>query len=211
VTPFTDHSGRVAPLDREDVDTDAIIPKQFMKSLDRSGFGDYLFDEWRYLDHGEPGDDCKTRPVNKAFVLNDPRYAQASVLLARSNFGCGSSREHAVWAIRDYGFKVLIAPSFADIFHSNCVNVGLLPATLEHAACDELFAGLGASAFSSLRVDLVEQTIETPAGKSYGFAIDKAARRRLLDGLDPIALTLENAEAVRSYERIRRELEPWLF
>ena len=209
--PLVSHEGLVVPLDRDNVDTDAIIPKQFMKSLGRSGFGDYLFDEWRYLDHGEPGDDCRTRPLNKTFVLNDPRHAQASILLARSNFGCGSSREHAVWALRDYGFKVLIAPSFADIFHANCINVGLLPATLEPAACDALFAGLGAGAFSCLRVDLVEQTIETPAGTSYGFAIDPAARRRLLDGLDPIALTLENADAIRAHERRRRELEPWLF
>lgn len=208
---FTSHSGAVMPLDRADVDTDTIIPKQFMKSLARSGFGDNLFDELRYLDHGEPGQDCRSRPLNHGFVLNAPHYAAADVLLARSNFGCGSSREHAAWAIRDYGFKVLIAPSFADIFYGNCLKTGVLPIVLGEGIVDRLFVAALAQTPYRLHVDLRAQTVSTPDGENFGFEIDALARRCLLEGLDAIALTLEHADDIRTHETLRRAFEPWLF
>ncbi|MCG5530116.1 3-isopropylmalate dehydratase small subunit [Halorhodospira halochloris] len=210
--PFTRHTGLVAPLDRANVDTDAIIPKQFLKSVKRTGFGPYLFDEWRYLDHGEPGMDCTNRPRNPDFVLNQERYAGASVLLARANFGCGSSREHAPWALQDYGFRAIIAPSFADIFYSNCFKNGILPVVLDEATVDKLFTAAYAEPGYSLTVDLRNQTVETPAGESFGFEVDPFRRRMLLEGLDEIGITLtEHAEAIRAYEQKRREEAPWLF
>ncbi|MCG5548423.1 3-isopropylmalate dehydratase small subunit [Halorhodospira halochloris] len=210
--PFTRHTGLVAPLDRANVDTDAIIPKQFLKSVKRTGFGPYLFDEWRYLDHGEPGMDCTNRPRNPDFVLNQERYAGASVLLARANFGCGSSREHAPWALQDYGFRAIIAPSFADIFYSNCFKNGILPVVLDEATVDKLFTAAYAEPGYSLTVDLRNQTVETPAGETFGFEVDPFRRRMLLEGLDEIGITLtEHAEAIRAYEQKRREEAPWLF
>ncbi|BAU57714.1 3-isopropylmalate dehydratase small subunit [Halorhodospira halochloris] len=212
IEPFTRHTGLVAPLDRANVDTDAIIPKQFLKSVKRTGFGPYLFDEWRYLDHGEPGMDCTNRPRNPDFVLNQERYAGASVLLARANFGCGSSREHAPWALQDYGFRAIIAPSFADIFYSNCFKNGILPVVLDEATVDKLFTAAYAEPGYSLTVDLRNQTVETPAGESFGFEVDPFRRRMLLEGLDEIGITLtEHAEAIRAYEQKRREEAPWLF
>ncbi|WP_274522528.1 3-isopropylmalate dehydratase small subunit [Halorhodospira halochloris] len=212
IEPFTRHTGLVAPLDRANVDTDAIIPKQFLKSVKRTGFGPYLFDEWRYLDHGEPGMDCTNRPRNPDFVLNQERYAGASVLLARANFGCGSSREHAPWALQDYGFRAIIAPSFADIFYSNCFKNGILPVVLDEATVDKLFTAAYAEPGYSLTVDLRNQTVETPAGETFGFEVDPFRRRMLLEGLDEIGITLtEHAEAIRAYEQKRREEAPWLF
>ncbi len=208
---FETFTGPVAALDRANVDTDAIIPKQFLKSIRRTGFGPYLFDEWRYLDHGEPGMDCAARPRNPDFVLNLPRYRGAQILLARDNFGCGSSREHAVWALMEYGFRAVIAPSFADIFYNNCFKNGLLPIILAADAIGRLFAATAAQEGYRLSVDLRAQTVLTPEGEAIAFEIDAFHRHRLLEGLDEIGLSLQRAGAIRAYERRRRAQAPWLF
>ena len=209
--PFKNINGLVVPLDRPNVDTDAIIPKQFLKSIKRTGFGKYLFDEWRYLDHGEPDMDCSNRPLNRDFVLNQPRYAGAEILLARDNFGCGSSREHAPWALQDYGFRVIIAPSYADIFYNNCFKNGLLPIVLDADVVDRLFEETESAEGYRLDVDLIKQTVTTPAGDSFGFEVDPFRKKALLDGLDEIGLTLQHADEIAAYEERRRKEQPWLF
>ena len=209
--PFRLHTGIVAPLDRANVDTDAIIPKQFLKSIKRSGFGPNLFDEWRYLDHGEPGMDHSSRPRNPKFVLNDPRYQSASILLTRRNFGCGSSREHAPWALHDYGFRAVIAPSFADIFHNNCYKNGLLPIVLTEAEVDRLFADTQAFPGFKLAIDLDKQLVSTPDGSlAYSFHVEPYRKHRLLNGLDDIGLTLQHADEIREFETKRLHEQPWL-
>ncbi|HNF08963.1 MAG TPA: 3-isopropylmalate dehydratase small subunit [Pseudomonadales bacterium] len=208
---FIQLEGLVAPLDRANVDTDQIIPKQFLKAIGRTGFGPNLFDGWRYLDEGEPGMDNSRRPLNPDFVLNQPRYQGASVLLARSNFGCGSSREHAPWALLDQGFRALIAPSYADIFYNNCFKNGILPITLPEQQVDTLFAEVEAAPGYRLLIDLPEQCVITPAGVRFGFEIEPFRKQCLLDGLDEISLTLEAAEQIRAYEQRRRQQQPWLF
>ena len=208
---FRTFTGIVAPLDRPNVDTDAIIPKQFLKSIRRTGFGPNLFDQWRYLDEGQPGQDHSRRPLNPDFVLNQPRYRDAQILLARENFGCGSSREHAVWALADYGFKVIIAPSFADIFYNNCFKNGLLPIVLDADTVDRLFRAVAAREGYALTVDLAAQTLTTPDGEVIPFEIDAFRKHRLLEGLDDIALTLQHAGEIRAYEERRRREAPWLF
>ncbi|ORJ53262.1 3-isopropylmalate dehydratase small subunit [Geothermobacter hydrogeniphilus] len=208
---FTRMTGLVVPLDRPNVDTDAIIPKQFLKSIRRTGFGPYLFDEWRYLDHGEPGMDCSDRPRNPDFVLNQPRYEGAGILLARRNFGCGSSREHAPWALLDYGFRVIIAPSFADIFRGNCFKNGILPIVLDEAVVNRLFVAVEENEGYRLRVDLEGQKLTTPEGDIIPFEVDPFRRDCLLGGLDEIDLTLRHAEEIRQYERRRQKRAPWLF
>ena len=208
---FTVHKGLVAPMDRENVDTDAIIPKQFLKSISRSGFGPNLFDEWRYLDHGEPGQDCSTRPLNPDFVLNQPRYQGASILLTRKNFGCGSSREHAPWALQQYGIKAIVAPSFADIFFNNCYKSGLLPIVLSEAQVDQLFNEVKASIGFKLTVDLENQVLRTPDGRiGFEFAIDAFRKYCLLNGLDDIGLTLRHADEIRAFEERHLARQPWL-
>ncbi|MFZ0790810.1 MAG: 3-isopropylmalate dehydratase small subunit [Chromatiaceae bacterium] len=207
---FENFTGTVAPLDRANVDTDAIIPKQFLKSIRRSGFGPYLFDEWRYLDHGEPGMDCTNRPLNPGFVLNDPRYAGAQVLLTRDNFGCGSSREHAPWALADYGIRVILAPSFADIFFNNCFKNGILPVVLKAETIDWLFARATGPEALRLSVDLPSQTL-TVAGETIPFQVDPFRKHCLIEGLDDIGLTLQHVDAIRAYEERRRAEAPWLF
>ena len=208
---FTLLDGLVAPLDRANVDTDAIIPKQFLKSSKRSGFGPNLFDEWRYLDHGEPGQDASHRPTNPDFVLNQSRYQGAQVLLARENFGCGSSREHAPWALEDFGLRALIAPSFADIFYNNCFKNGLLPIVLDAAIVDPLFRETEVTPGYTLSVDLERQTVTTPAGESFGFDVDAHRKHCLLNGLDDIGLTLQQADKIQAYEERRKLEAPWLF
>ncbi len=208
---FTTLNGLVCPLDRANVDTDAIIPKQFLKSIKRSGFGPNLFDEWRYLDHGEPGMDNSTRPVNPDFVLNFPRYQGAQVLLARENFGCGSSREHAPWALEDQGFRVVIAPSFADIFFSNCYKNGLLPIVQPAEVVDQLFNECLASEGYRLTVDLAAQTVITPSGQSFAFEITAHRKHCMLNGLDEIGLTLAHADKIRAFEDSRKQNLPWLY
>ena len=208
---FETHTGVVAPLDRKNVDTDLIIPKQFLKSIKRSGFGKNLFDEIRYLDEGQPDQDCSGRPLNPDFVLNKPEFAGSSILLARTNFGCGSSREHAPWALDDYGFRAVIAPSYADIFFNNCFKNGLLPIILTEAEVDELFKAVAAEPGMSLTVDLVNQKVVSPAGKEYDFEVDAFRKHCLLNGLDDIGLTLEHADEIRAYEAKRRQSAPWLF
>src|SRR3989337_178556 len=208
---FTVLNGLVAPLDRANVDTDAIIPKQFLKSIKRTGFGPNLFDEWRYLDHGEPGMDNSKRPLNPDFVLNQPRYQGAQVLLARANVGCGSWREHAPWALMDYGFRVIIAPSYADIFYNNSFKNGLLPIVLERDAVDRLFRETEAAPGYTLTVDLAAQTVTTPSGAVFQFEIDAFRKHCLLNGLDDIGLTLEHVDEIRAYEARRRKEAPWLF
>lgn len=203
--------GLVAPLDRANVDTDAIIPKQFLKSIKRSGFGQNLFDEWRYLDHGEPGMDAARRKPNPDFILNLARYQGAQILLARSNFGCGSSREHAPWALQDYGFQVVIAPSFADIFFNNCFKIGLLPIVLDTAGVDQLFTEVEATAGYRLLVDLQDQSVTAPSGKSFSFDIDPFRKHTLLNGLDEIGLTLQNMDKIKVFEEKHRAAQPWLF
>jgi 3-isopropylmalate/(R)-2-methylmalate dehydratase small subunit len=211
VQPFRVHSGLVAPLDRANVDTDAIIPKQFLKSIKRSGFGPNLFDEWRYLDHGEPGLDNERRPKNPAFVLNDPRYLGASILLARRNFGCGSSREHAPWALSDYGFRALIAPSFADIFFNNCFKNGLLPIVLTDAQVDRLFHEVAAFPGFTLTIDLERQLVATKDGTlAFSFDVDPFRKQCLLNGLDDIGLTLRHADDIRAFEAKHLSEQPWL-
>ncbi|MEO6697204.1 MAG: 3-isopropylmalate dehydratase small subunit [Gammaproteobacteria bacterium] len=208
---FEKHTGLVAPLDRSNVDTDAIIPKQFLKSIKRTGFGPNLFDEWRYLDHGEPGRDNSGRPLNTSFVLNQTRYKGASILLARDNFGCGSSREHAPWALEDYGFRALIAPSYADIFFNNCFKNGLLPIVLDGKIVDRLFQETEATPGYSLTLDLPAQRITTPTGESFTFDVDAFRKHCLLNGLDDIGLTLQHTGDIKSYETHRRTEAPWLF
>ncbi len=209
--PFTRHTGIVVPLDRPNVDTDAIIPKQYLKSVQRAGFGPNLFDDWRYLDPGEPGMDHARRRENPDFVLNQPRYRGATILLARDNFGCGSSREHAVWALMDYGIRVVIAPSFADIFYNNGFKNGLLPVVLPEDVVDRLFREVEAQEGYRLTVDLDRQEVVTPGGTRVPFEVDPFRRHRLLHGLDDIALTLQHADAIRAYERRRMQEVPWLF
>ena len=204
-------TGIVAPLDRANVDTDAIIPKQFLKSIKRTGFGPFLFDELRYLDHGEPDMDCSGRPLNPDFVLNQPRYAGASILLARRNFGCGSSREHAPWALLDYGFRVVVAPSFADIFYNNCFKNGILPVVLDEATVDRLFAAVAATPGYTLHLDLPAQTLTTPDGAALAFEVDAFRKHCLLEGLDDIGLTLQHVDAIREFEVRHRAANPWLF
>jgi 3-isopropylmalate/(R)-2-methylmalate dehydratase small subunit len=208
---FTVLDGLVVPLDRANVDTDAIIPKQFLKSIKRAGFGPNLFDEWRYLDHGEPGMDPATRQPNPEFVLNFPRYVGASVLLARDNFGCGSSREHAPWALEDYGIRAIIAPSFADIFYNNCFKNGILPIVLDAAVVDRLFHECEASEGYRLNIDLEKQTVTTPGGEVLAFEVDAGRKHRLLNGLDDIGLTLLQADKIKAYEDRRKVEAPWLF
>jgi 3-isopropylmalate/(R)-2-methylmalate dehydratase small subunit len=208
---FATLNGLVVPLNRSNVDTDAIIPKQFLKSIKRTGFGPNLFDEWRYLDHGEPGMDNSQRPLNPEFVLNQPRYQGASVLLARANFGCGSSREHAPWALADYGFRVIIAPSFADIFFNNCFKNGILPIVLDEAVVDGLFDAVEGQEGYRLKVDLEAQTLTAPSGEVIAFEVDPFRKHCLLNGLDDIGLTLQHVDAIRAYEAKRREEAPWLF
>lgn len=209
--PFTTLKGLVAPLDRANVDTDAIIPKQFLKSIKRTGYGPFLFDEWRYKDVGQPEMDCTHRPKRDEFVLNQSRYQGASILLARENFGCGSSREHAPWALLDYGFRCVIAPSFADIFYNNCFKNGILPIVLDDENMDILFAECVASEGYALDVSLEAQTVTTPSGQSFSFEVDAFRKHCLLNGLDDIGLTLQNADAIQAYEAKRKVEAPWLF
>lgn len=208
---FTTLIGVVVPLDRPNVDTDAIIPKQFLKSIKRSGFGPNLFDEWRYLDHGEPGMDNSKRPLNPDFVLNQPRYRGAQILLARDNFGCGSSREHAPWALEDYGFRSVIAPSFADIFYNNCFKNGILPIVLAAAVVDKLFEETAATEGYRLEVNLPNQNVVTPSGESFAFEVDAFRKHCLLNGLDDIGLTLQYVDDIKVYESKRKVETPWLF
>jgi len=208
---FTSHKALVAPLDRANVDTDQIIPKQFLKSIKRSGFGPNLFDEWRYLDEGQPGQDCSNRPLNPDFILNKDRYQGAEILLARQNFGCGSSREHAPWALLDYGFRCVIAPSYADIFYNNCFKNGILPVILDDKIVNQLFEETFVSEGYQLNVDLSSQTVQTPSGESFSFEVDEFRKHCLLNGLDDIGLTLADADSIRSYEAKRKETSPWLF
>lgn len=209
--PYTKVTGLVAPLDRANVDTDQIIPKQFLKSIKRTGFGVNLFDEWRYLDVGYPGQDCSTRPINKEFVLNQPRYQGATVLIARENFGCGSSREHAPWALEEYGFRTVIAPSYADIFFNNSFKNGLLPIILTEQEVDELFKAVEAKEGYQLTIDLASQTVTTPEGKQYHFEVDAFRKHCLLNGLDDIGLTLQDADTIRTFEEKHKQAQPWLF
>jgi len=208
---FTVHTGPAMPLDRANVDTDFIIPKQFLKSIKRSGFGVNLFDEHRYLDKGEPDSDNSQRPLNKDFVLNQPRYQGASVLLARENFGCGSSREHAPWALDDFGFRVVIAPSYADIFFNNCFKNGILPIVLDKNLVDQLFKEVNAAEGYTLTVNLLAQSITRPDGSVIHFEVDAFRKHCLLNGLDDIGLTLEDADAIRAFENQWREKSPWYF
>jgi 3-isopropylmalate/(R)-2-methylmalate dehydratase small subunit len=207
---FTQYQGIVAPLDRENVDTDAIIPKQFLKSIKKTGFGQNLFDEWRYLDHGEPGQDCSARPLNPDFVLNQARYQGAGILLARKNFGCGSSREHAPWALGQYGFRAVIAPSFADIFFNNCYKNGLLPIVLTEQQVDHLFNETLAFNGYRLTIDLESQEVIAPDSRRYSFEIDSFRKYCLINGLDDIGLTLKNADKIKAYEAERLLRMPWL-
>lgn len=208
---FTQLTAIAVPLDRANVDTDAIIPKQFLKSIKRSGFGPNLFDEWRYLDHGEPGMDNSKRPLNPDFVLNQPRYQGAQILLARDNFGCGSSREHAPWALEDYGIRVIIAPSFADIFYNNCFKNGILPIVLPEETVDELFKMVEAYEGLKLTVDLEQKIIKADSGLKISFDLDEFRRHCLLEGLDEIALTLAHADEIRQYEEKQKKITSWLF
>lgn len=209
--PFTIHSGIVAPLDRANVDTDLIIPKQFLKSVKRTGFGPNLFDQLRYLDEGQPGMDNSLRPINPDFVLNLEKYSQATILLARENFGCGSSREHAPWALLDYGFRVLLAPSFADIFYNNCFKNGILPIVLAAGVVESLFVKARSGKGLQLTVDLQQQQISLPDGETLTFQLDGFRRHCLLKGIDEIGLTLEKTELIRAYEKRRAKECPWLF
>jgi len=210
MAPFRAHTGIVLPLDRANVDTDQIIPKQYLKSIRRTGFGVNLFDEWRYLDRGEPGQDHGRRPLNPQFVLNQPRYAGASILLARRNFGCGSSREHAPWAIAEYGLRAIVAPSFADIFFSNCLKNGLLPIVLPEPTVDALFGEVAATPGYRLAIDLAQQTVTTPSAAVHRFEIDPFRKESLLNGWDDIGLTLRHAEKIRAFEAERLQRMPWL-
>lgn len=208
---LTTHTGLVAPMDRANVDTDLIIPKQFLKSIKRSGFGPNLFDTLRYLDEGEPGMDNSQRPLNPDFPLNQDRYQGASILLARENFGCGSSREHAPWALEDFGFRVIVAPSYADIFYNNCFKNGVLPVVLPESVVSGLFERLYDEPGFELTADLENQTVRTPDGQSWSFDVDSFRRHCLLNGLDDIGTTLQHADAIRAYEAKRQQEAPWLF
>lgn len=208
---FTQITAIVAPLDRSNVDTDAIIPKQFLKSIQRSGFGVNCFDEWRYLDHGEPGMDNSQRPLNPEFSLNQPRYQGAQILLTRKNFGCGSSREHAPWALDDYGFRAVIAPSFADIFFNNCYKNGLLPIVLTEAQVEQLFQETYVHEGYQLTINLAQQSVTTPSGDVFTFDITEHRKHCLLNGLDEIGLTLQHADDIKTFEAQRRQSQPWLF
>ncbi len=208
---FTVHKGLVVPLDRANVDTDAIIPKQFLKSISRTGFGPNLFDEWRYLDHGEPGIDNSRRPLNPDFVLNQPRYAGATILLARKNFGCGSSREHAPWALQQFGFRAIIAPSFADIFYNNCFKNGLLPIVLPETVIDLLFHETSAFNGYQLQIDLLQQIVSSQNGdRHFEFELDAFRKDCLINGFDDIALTLRSADSIREFETRHLAAQPWL-
>lgn len=208
---FTQLEARVVPIDRANIDTDAIISKQFMKSIRRTGYGENLFDQWRYLDHGEPGMNNALRPLNPDFALNQPRYSGAQILLTRENFGCGSSREHAPWALWDYGFRAIIASSFADIFYGNCFKNGILPIVLASSEVDDLFVRANAAEGLTLHIDLQQQTISLTDGKALHFSIDDQLKHRLLDGLDDISMTLGNTDRIVAYEAKRKATEPWLF
>ena len=208
---FIRQEGLVAPLDRANVDTDQIIPKQFLKSIKRTGFGPNLFDEWRYLDEGFPGQDSSQRPKNEDFVLNQPRYQGASILLTRRNFGCGSSREHAPWALMDFGFKAIIAPSFADIFYNNCFKNGLLPIVLSEDNVEALFRAVEGKEGLRITIDLEQQQVIPESGEPLAFEIDEFRKHCLLNGLDEIGLTLNEADTIRAYEARRAEREPWIF
>tara|TARA_Y100000588_G_C13934472_1_gene787256 strand:+ start:186 stop:824 length:639 start_codon:yes stop_codon:yes gene_type:complete len=208
---FIRQEGLVAPLDRANVDTDQIIPKQFLKSIKRTGFGPNLFDEWRYLDEGFPGQDNSQRPKNEDFVLNQPRYQGASILLTRRNFGCGSSREHAPWALMDFGFKAIIAPSFADIFYNNCFKNGLLPIVLSEDNVEALFRAVEGKEGFRITIDLEQQQVIPETGEPLSFEIDEFRKHCLLNGLDEIGLTLNEADTIRAYEERRAEREPWIF
>jgi 3-isopropylmalate/(R)-2-methylmalate dehydratase small subunit len=209
---FTTFNGLVAPLDRANVDTDQIIPKQFLKSIKRSGFGPNLFDSWRYMNAGEPGMDHSKRPANPDFVLNQLRYKGAAILLARENFGCGSSREHAPWALLDYGFRCVIAPSFGEIFFSNCFKNGLLPVVLKDAEVDRIFHDVAAFPGFRLTVDLPQQVVAYPdASRAFRFEVDPFRKHCLLNGLDEIGLTLRHADKIRAFEEQRKAERPWLF
>lgn len=208
---FTQLNGLACPIDRANIDTDAIIPKQFLKSIKRSGFGPYLFDEWRYTNHGEPGMDCTNRPLNQDFVLNQPRYKGAQIMLARENFGCGSSREHAPWAIENYGFRVIIAPSYADIFFGNCYKNGMLPIVASHVVVDKLFKECEANVGYALNVDLASQTVTLPSGETFGFEINATSKHNLLNGLDEIGLTLMHTDEIKKFEMKHQATQPWLF
>lgn len=208
---FKKHEGLVVPLNRANVDTDQIIPKQFLKSIKRTGFGQNLFDEWRYLDEGLPGEDCSNRPINKDFVLNFPRYKGASVMLAQQNFGCGSSREHAPWAIAEYGIRAIIAPSYADIFYNNSFKNGLLPIVLEQTIVDELFVETESQEGYKLTIDLEAQQVIAPSGKVHAFDVDPFRKHCLLNGLDDIGLTLQDADVISEFEEKRRQTAPWIF
>ena len=208
---FISREGLVAPLDRANVDTDAVIPKQFLKSIKKTGYGPNLFDEWRYLDHGEPGMDNAKRPLNPDFVLNQPRYQGAQILLARENFGCGSSREHAPWALLQYGFQAVIAPSFADIFFNNSFKNGLLLIKLDAQIVDRLFKEAAAQQGYRLAIDLADQSVTTPGGEAIKFEIDPFRKHCLMNGLDEIGLTLKHADKIKAFETKRREQQPWLF
>ena len=208
---FTQFEGIVAPVDRANVDTDAIIPKQFLKSIKRTGFGPNLFDEWRYLDHGEPGMDNTMRPLNPDFVLNLPRYENARILLARENFGCGSSREHAPWALLDYGFRCIIAPSYADIFFNNCFKNAILPIVFNKKLVEDLFVQVDNTPGYAIKVDLPAQIVELNDGSKIAFELDSFRKHALVNGLDDIGLTLEKAEIIKEYEGHRKLEVPWLF
>lgn len=208
---YNTQTGIVCPLDRSNVDTDQIIPKQFLKSIKRTGFGVNLFDDWRYLDEGFPGQDHSKRPVNPDFVLNKPRYQGATILLARKNFGCGSSREHAPWALSEYGFRTVIAPSFADIFYNNCFKNGMLPIVLPEEQVDELFEACFANEGYELTADLERQVVITPEGKEFPFEVDEFRKHCLLNGLDDIGLTLQQEEAIKAYEQKMQQKTPWIF
>ena len=208
---FTQLNGLVAPLDRANVDTDLIIPKQFLKSIKRTGFGPNLFDELRYLDEGFPGQDATNRPLNTDFVLNQPRFKNSQVLLSRANFGCGSSREHAPWALVDYGFRTIIAPSFADIFFNNAPKNGLLLIQFDEATVERLFKEVEATEGYRLLVDLPAQTVTTPSGEVLSFEMDQFRKHCLIEGLDDIGLTLKDAEDIKAYEAKQAKLTPWIF
>ena len=209
--PFTTFTGIIMPLDRSNIDTDSIIPKQYLKSIKRSGFGINLFDDWRYLDPGNPGDDHEKRRINPDFVLNQKRYKGASILITRENFGCGSSREHAVWSLMDYGFRAVIAPSYADIFYSNSLKNGFLPIVFAENRIDDLFAQAAALEGFALTINLEDQTVRTPAEENMIFEIDSGHKERLLKGLDEIAVTLTRSDNIRTYEKKRASEAPWLF
>ena len=208
---YNTQTGIVCPLDRSNVDTDQIIAKQFLKSIKRTGFGVNLFDDWRYKDEGYPGQDPSTRVINPDFVLNKPRYQGATILLARDNYGCGSSREHAPWALSEYGFRTVIAPSFADIFYNNCFKNGMLPIVLPEEQVDELFEACFANEGYELTADLERQVVVTPEGKEFPFEVDEFRKHCLLNGLDDIGLTLQQEDAIKAYEAKMQQKTPWVF